>query len=199
MTQQKQKEDNISSNVGEFLVILLSSILFIVNFMFVMPQTIFYAQKLKFEDMFNYSAMDTTIKGIDTLPYFIYNYFFIPLYDPSNEFKIEYTPDNTKITDESLHTNKTEKENIYLGTYFYNGMVINTKKGIKNDPKQIFNTSNKYFGNEFIKVKKDNSSLLFSDTEQFYFDNTFLRDSNDIGNFSEFLAQFCINNSNSDK
>ena len=129
--------------------------------------------------------------------YFLYDTYFLRLYSPDYKFLLEYTPDNTKITDDSLHTSGKELDKIYIGTYFFNGIIINTRKGLKNERSQIYNTSNKYFGNEFMTIKNiTNNSLLFENTKQYFFNNKLIKEKEeqDYKNFKNFLQLFCISN-----
>ena len=176
LNQQKQKEETISSNFGEFIIILLSCILFIVNFMIVMPQNIYYDQKMKFYNNFFYEDI-SSFSTQDDVKKFTHSY-ISSLYDSGNDFSLNVTEDNTKIEDSTENpTSEYTSKYYYIGTYFYSGMAINYKKAkYDNDNTQIFETSNEYFGNK-KKNYKYNKTICGNSDNLLVPDNAIIKDS----------------------
>lgn len=68
-------------------------------------------------------------------------------------------------SDTSLHANEKDRENIYIGTYIFNRMIVSKRKAIKN--KKYLAFSNNTIGMNLLQ-KNNNNLFLFESTKHFF-------------------------------
>ena len=158
----KSKEETISSNLGEFLIILLSSILFIVNFMLALPQSAFYTQKTYLYDLFQMKNTTYLYNQSDVINYT--DGLLSIIYDKEikgRNFSLELNDPNIDEVD-TTHIN----DKYYFGdTNVYYGMAVNYKERQKDNQTQM-----KYFGHEFKSPSvNSNKNCLYDNTHQIFF------------------------------
>lgn len=150
--KENQKQDTISSNVGELLLILLNSILFIVNFMIANPQSLFFEKSTNLDTLLDPSW----IKEVTDIKHFHQDIFN----DHLNEFNL----DNVMVFSGMLLEAKNMKDNDIKARYFgIEPKTQSTPNYSYIDP-DVNKGEKKYFDN----LAFDNSLSEFDSTLMFY-------------------------------
>lgn len=164
-------EDNEDRPTSEgLLVILITSIIFIIIFFIINPERVFYQMKSSFKDFFevenNVNKIDYQVNNVDDLQ----NYFYDivgKLYDP-NISEFPFSPADSSSASGVINTNTTVDSddlngNKYypLNTNFYCGMLVNFKKtsfiettDSNNNTINIRNSKLSYYGADAVEVSE---------------------------------------------
>jgi hypothetical protein len=153
-SNKEEDHENISSNIGEILAILLFSLLFIFNFLIAFPESKFSRMKETFVDFFEKDAEDNSI--VDQLNNFnevqAYFYFYITrgLYDEvQNKFNYTLTLTAAMMSEAStVKINSTTPSNFtdfvmpgnryyLMNSNFFCGMMVNFRHSLMRNEKDL--------------------------------------------------------------
>ena len=180
--KEKSNEEIISSSMMVFFIVLLSTILFLINFLFYMPQQIFYIQRQNLYNLFKYDDLDL-LYSKDLVTNFIKTNFIEQIFNSNNTYN--YTLTDTQLDFTELDNKPHEHLNYYyvVNSNIFSGMTLNFKIG-KKDPNgnKLFQTTSGYFGQkpkiDKTKIPKSDDSLE-KDTYQIFFDPRFKENASD--------------------
>ena len=196
--KEKSNEDIISSSMMVFFIVLLSTILFLINFLFFIPQQIFYIQRQNLYNLFKYDDLDLLYsKALVTN--FIKTNFFEQIFNKNNTYN--YNLSNSKIEPPLNKPPETDQYKYVVNSNIFSGMTLNFKIG-KEDPKgnKLFQTTAGYFGQK-PKIDKTKShpipkseDSLEKDTYQIFFDTQLQKNESSFESImNESLTELYIN------
>ena len=173
-----------------FFIVLLSTILFLINFLFFIPQQIFYIQRQNLYNLFKYDDLDL-LYSKDLVKNYISENFIKQIFNVNNTYNYTLSESKLSFSNPNPFPNNNPKYYYVINSNIFSGMSLNYKIG-KKDTKgnKLFQTSAGYFGQK-PKIdktenfnKRNSEDLLEKDTNQIYFEpqlnNTKFEDSNKL-------------------
>ena len=148
---EKEQILSISNNYLEFFILLLSTVLFLINFMIYQPEKYYYLNKENFQTLYHNSKLDNLLTK-EMLKEFILNELPFKFYPSNNTFNY------TLIND--VNNNNSNNFTYINSINLYNGILINIQTELEKN--KIY-----YFGPKINKKEKNTKNLLYKGTNQY--------------------------------
>ena len=172
--KEKSNEEVISSNMSVFFIVLVSTILFLINFLIFMPQKIFYLQRDNLYNYFKYDDLDLLYSKDLVINYIEQNFFIQIINKSANSYGFNLS--SSKVNDDKDSPNDLNYYYI-MNSNIFCGMSLNFKIGKKDESSQkLYKTSSGYYGQK-PKIDKE---------QEFYFPSD--EDSLELETYQEYIS-----------